>query len=335
MNTIEDAVATVGQTSELVASAPAAEQIITLITVVAPFLAFAAAVIGAWGWGISWVELALLAVMFLASGLGITIGFHRLFTHRSFATLRPIKLALAVMGSMAVEGPLLYWVATHRRHHQLSDQEGDPHSPHAFGGGLWGVLAGCWHAHVGWLFVPRPDLSRYVGDLEEDAGLRRISHLFVLWVTLGLLLPAVAGGLISGTWLGAGLGLLWGGLVRVFLVHHLTWSINSVCHLWGQRPFESQDESRNNVVCGVLAFGEGWHNNHHAFPSSARHGLRWWELDLSYLVIRVLELLGLAWNVRRPAPATVAALRRNRQPQSEGVKAAPAAALRQGSPLST
>ncbi|MHC4234789.1 MAG: acyl-CoA desaturase [Planctomycetota bacterium] len=260
------------------------------------------AVYGFWGWGFSWIDLVILAAMYTATGLGITIGFHRLFTHRSFETIRPVRILLAVLGSMAVHGPLLRWVATHRRHHQHSDQVEDPHSPHRFGGGFLGVLAGWWHAHIGWIFKPKaPGLDRYVRDLQKDVVLRHVSRLFGVWVALGLVIPAIAGGLITGTWPGALLGFLWGGLVRVFLVHHVTWSINSVCHLWGTRPYESGDESRNNVVCGVLAFGEGWHNNHHAFPTSARHGLRWWQLDLGYLVICVMKWLGLAWRVRVPA----------------------------------
>jgi len=252
--------------------------------------------------------------MYVLTGLGITIGYHRLFTHRSFKTVRPVELGLAVIGSMAVEGALFRWVAMHRRHHQHSDQPGDPHSPHEFGRGFFAAIAGWWHAHVGWCFKREaPGLDRYVRDLGKDRCLRRVSRLFPLWVALGLLIPAAAGGLITGTWLGAALGFLWGGLVRVFLVHHVTWSINSVCHLWGTRPYATRDESRNNAVCGVLAFGEGWHNNHHAFPNSARHGLRWWQLDTSYLVIWVMARLGLAWRVRVPAVATV--VKRGRIPR--------------------
>ncbi|MCG8407764.1 MAG: fatty acid desaturase [Phycisphaerales bacterium] len=274
----------------------------TFVGVIAPFVGLLVAGYGFWGWGFSWIDLAILLVMYTVTLIGITIGFHRLFTHRSFETIRPIKFLLAVFGSMAVQGPLLRWVATHRRHHQHSDQADDPHSPHRCGGGLLGVCSGWWHAHIGWMFKSdAPGLERYVRDLKKDGVLRHVSRLFGLWVALGLVIPAVVGGLMTGTWLGALLGFLWGGLVRVFLVHHVTWSINSICHLWGTRPFQSRDESRNNVVCGLLAFGEGWHNNHHAFPTSARHGLRWWQLDLSYLVICMMKWLGLAWDVRVPA----------------------------------
>jgi stearoyl-CoA desaturase (delta-9 desaturase) len=274
----------------------------TVLTVALPFLGLLAAALLLWGWGFSWVQLGLLLGMYALTGLGITVGFHRLFTHRAFEGNRAVQFTLGVLGSMAAQGPLLQWVALHRRHHQHSDRHDDPHSPHHHGPGIRGLLRGAWHAHLGWLFQPKPrDLAHYVQDLRQKSGLRAVSALFPLWVVVGLLLPAALGGLLTGTWTGALLGLLWGGLARVFLVHHVTWSVNSVCHLWGQRPFRNDDQSRNNFLFGVLALGEGWHNNHHAFPTSARHGLRWWQIDLSYGVIRALALLGLAWKVRVPA----------------------------------
>lgn len=283
-----------------------AEQVGTLIGVVLPFLGVAVAVYGLWGWGVSWWALALLIVMYTGTGLGITIGYHRLFTHRSFECYGPVKYTLAVLGSMAVQGPLFRWVGTHRRHHQHSDSPGDPHSPHRFGSGARSIIAGWWHAHVGWIIGPKyADFDSYVRDLKRDRNLRLVDRMFGVWVALGLIIPTVIGGLVTGTWSGAALGLLWGGLVRVFLVHHVTWSINSVCHLWGTRPFHGADESRNNALFGVLAFGEGWHNNHHAFPTSARHGLRWWQLDSSYWIIRVLQAMGLAWRVRVPSHASI------------------------------
>ena len=273
----------------------------TVIGVVVPFLGLLIAIWVSWGWGFTWIELTLLVVMYLATGLGVTVGWHRHFAHRSFETVRPIKFILGVLGSMSMQGPLFRWVATHRMHHRFSDQANDPHSPHRFGGGFFGVLAGWWHAHVGWVFGPQlTDLRRYVRDLQRDRLLRVVSRLFGVWVFLGLLAPTIVGGLLTGTWKGALLGFLWGGLVRIFLVHHVTWSINSICHLWGQRSYPSKDESRNNFLCGLIALGEGWHNNHHAFPSSARHGLRWWQIDASYLVIRLLSVLGLAWRLRLP-----------------------------------
>ena len=205
----------------------------------------------------------------------------------------------------------MLWVAWHRRHHQHSDDEGDPHSPHTHGhDGLKGTLVGLFHSHVGWMLYPTNwNYARYVGDLRKDKLLRRINDSFFLWVGLGLLAPAVLGGLITMTWTGALLGFLWGGLVRLLLVHHVTWSVNSICHLWGAREFKSQDESRNNVIVGVLGMGEGWHNTHHAFPTSARHGLSWWQVDVSYLVIKFLSLIGLAWNVKVPTAQAIAAKR--------------------------
>jgi stearoyl-CoA desaturase (delta-9 desaturase) len=240
--------------------------------------------------------------MYLLTALGITVGFHRLFTHKSFETNCVVRFILATLGSMAAQGSVLKWAAIHRRHHQHSDSPDDPHSPHQQGRGLWGLIYGFWHAHIGWVFKPDPaDLDRYVKDLRQSASLRVASAMFPLWIILGLLIPAILGGLLTGHWAGVLLGFVWGGLVRVFLVHHVTWSVNSICHMWGRRPYPEKDHSRNNFVFGVLALGEGWHNNHHAFPTSARHGLRWWQIDISYYVIRLLALLGLAWKVRLPA----------------------------------
>jgi stearoyl-CoA desaturase (delta-9 desaturase) len=277
-------------------------QLANLAGVVVPFAGLVAALVLLWGKSVSWVELGLLLSMYLATGLGITVGFHRLFTHRAFETNPVVQFLLAVLGSMAVQGSLLDWVAMHRRHHQFSDHEDDPHSPHGHGGGVRGVLRGFWHAHIGWAFQPDPPaLSSYVKDLRQNPLLRTVSALFPVWVVAGLLVPALLGGLLTLTWQGALLGFLWGGLMRIFLVHHVTWSVNSVCHLWGGRPFPVRDESRNNLIFGVLALGEGWHNNHHAFPTSARHGLRWWQIDVSYWFIRALALVGLAWDVKLPA----------------------------------
>jgi stearoyl-CoA desaturase (delta-9 desaturase) len=274
----------------------------TLTAVVVPFIALLAAPLLLWGWGFGWVDFGLLLGMYLLTALGITVGFHRLFTHKSFETNCVVRFILATLGSMAAQGSVLKWAAIHRRHHQHSDSPDDPHSPHQRGRGLWGLIHGFWHAHLGWVFRPDPaDLDRYVKDLRQYASLRVASAMFPLWIVLGLLIPALLGGLLTGHWSGVLLGFVWGGLVRVFLVHHVTWSVNSICHLWGSRPYPEKDHSRNNLVFGVLALGEGWHNNHHAFPTSARHGLRWWQIDISYYFIRLLALLGLAWKVRLPA----------------------------------
>jgi stearoyl-CoA desaturase (Delta-9 desaturase) len=277
-------------------------RLVTLAAIIVPFLGLVAAIVFLWGWGFSWVDLALLIGMYGLTALGITVGFHRLFVHRSFETNGVVKFVLAVLGSMAMQAPLFQWVAHHRIHHRHSDTPEDPHSPHHQGEGVLGWLKGLWHAHIGWAFDPdKEGLEHYVLDLRKSPPLRVANALFPLWVALGLLIPAALGGLAAGSWWGAARGLAWGGLARVFLVHHVTWSVNSVCHLWGLRPYKSRDESRDNVVFGVLALGEGWHNTHHAFPTSARHGLRWWQLDLSYWFIRALALAGLAWDVKVPS----------------------------------
>jgi len=277
-------------------------RVATLIVIVVPLLGLVAAPFFLWGWGFSWVDLGLLAGMYLFSALGITVGFHRLFVHRSFETYAWVKFVLALFGSMAAQGSLFKWVAYHRRHHQHSDTPDDPHTPHHHGPGVLGVLRGAWHAHVGWLFQPDPPgLDEYVKDLRKSRTLRVASALFPLWIALGLAIPGVVGGLVKMSWAGVWTGLVWGGLVRIFLVHHVTWSVNSACHLWGLRPYRSADESRNNAVFGILALGEGWHNTHHAFPTSARHGLRWWQVDVSYYVIRLLAWAGLVWNLRLPS----------------------------------
>jgi len=289
---------------------------VNLLAVIIPFVGVLLAVWLLWGIAIDATHLLIAAVMYLITALGITVGFHRLCTHHAFKAPGWVRYGLAAAGSMAAEGPVIEWCAEHRRHHQMSDTEADPHSPRAHKGGEWGTgiaatLRGAFHAHVGWLFArTRADLSRYAKDLEQDRALSLANAHFRWFVLVGLLLPGVLAGVMTWSWSGALLGVLWGGLVRMFLVHHVTWSVNSVCHLWGSRPFATGDQSRNNAVVGLLALGEGWHNNHHAFPTSARHGLRWWEIDVSYACIRLMELVGLATHVRTPAPERVAAKRR-------------------------
>ena len=243
--------------------------------------------------------------MYLLTAVGITVGFHRLLTHRSFQTAKPVEYLFAVLGSMAVQGPVISWVADHRKHHAHTDEEGDPHSPHVgHGGGVRGVLAGLWHAHTGWLMSTqgRADWKRYAPDLYEDRGMRTISRRFVPILLAGLALPALAGYLVSGTVAGAATGLLWGGLVRIFYVHHITWSVNSVCHFLGSRRFDTDDRSTNVFWLALPSLGESWHHNHHAFPRSAVHGLKRWEMDPSALIIATMEKLGLARNVVRISP---------------------------------
>ncbi|MBX3381056.1 MAG: fatty acid desaturase [Phycisphaeraceae bacterium] len=292
--------------------------IINLITVLLPFAGLAAAIGLLWGIAFDWYYLAILVGMWLISAFGITIGFHRLCTHKAFKTPAVLRYLFAAAGSMAVQGPVIRWCAEHRKHHQHSDAEGDPHSPHMSAQGSWGegvfaTLRGAFHAHLGWLFGPASKgLGKYSRDLRDDPAIALADRQFVFWVLFGLAFPAAVGGLLSMSWGGVLLGFLWGGLVRILLVHHITWSVNSVCHLWGSKPFESRDESRNNAIVGLLALGEGWHNNHHAFPTSARHGLRWWEFDLSYCFIRTLQLFGLASEVRQPDAVRIASKKRNK-----------------------
>jgi stearoyl-CoA desaturase (delta-9 desaturase) len=281
------------------------EKSVNLGAVVVPFLAVLAAIPLLWNRLVSPTDLAIMASMYLLTALGVTVGFHRLLTHRAFQTSAPLQYAFAILGSMAVQGPVIAWVADHRKHHAHTDIEGDPHSPHVgHGDGVRGVFSGLWHAHVGWLLVDqgRAQHRRYAPDLCEDRGMRRINRRFPSLVIAGLAIPALAGYLVSGSIAGAATGLLWGGLVRIFFVHHVTWSINSVCHFLGTRRFATDDHSTNVFWLALPTLGESWHHNHHAFPRSAEHGLRWWELDISAWVIAAMERLGLAWNVVHIAP---------------------------------
>jgi stearoyl-CoA desaturase (delta-9 desaturase) len=286
-------------------SAPLGQKIAMLLAVTLPFAGVIIAIVLTWQHGfMGWLYLSLLLSGWAITGMGITIGFHRLLTHRSFETYRWLRAAWLFTGALSVEGSPLVWCAIHRRHHQFSDLPGDPHSPHLAGDGWLGWWRGFWHSHAGWLFTglwSQAEMQRYIPDLLADPWLVKLDKLYGLWILISFIIPFAIGGLVMRSWEGAWLGLLWGGFVRVFVTHHVTWSINSVCHLFGQREFVSDDHSRNNWLCGLLAWGEGWHNNHHAFPTSARHGLRWWQFDTSWVVIRTMQLLGLAWNVRIPS----------------------------------
>jgi stearoyl-CoA desaturase (Delta-9 desaturase) len=272
-------------------------------------LALGVAAWQAWNSFLHWHDLVVFALVYALTGLGITVGFHRHFTHRSFKTSRALRGTLAALGSAAVEGPVISWVADHRKHHAFSDEEGDPHSPHVgHDGGLSGALKGLLHAHVGWIFIhtQRGSKQRYAPDLLADPVVRWVDRTFVLWVALGLLVPFGLGWLLGGTFGAALTGLLWGGFVRMFFLHHLTYSINSLCHVFGRQPFETGDQSRNLAWLAPFTFGEAWHNNHHAFPTSAVHGLGRRQLDPSAGVIWVLERLGLVWDVVRVAPERLA-----------------------------
>jgi len=311
---------------------PFSMQIANLIAVFLPPVCLVIGMLLLWGSGFTLTHLILMTLMYLFTGYGITVGYHRYFTHKSFEAPGWVKNGLAILGSMAAEGPLLRWVAQHRQHHQHSDKHDDPHSPHLHGGGVWALMKGLWHAHAGWMFKPdAPNLHRYVVDLANDRSLVWISRLFPVWVGLGLAIPAVIGGLLTMSWAGVLLGLVWGGIIRIGVVHHITWSVNSICHVWGTQPFRTHDHSKNNGIVGVLALGEGWHNNHHAFPTSARHGLRWWEFDSSYIIIWVMEKLGMARKVRVPTNEMMEAKRADRtsrtiavQPEYAAVMAAAA-----------
>ena len=280
-----------------------ASQLVTIIAVVVPPLGLLSAMGLLWGVAFHPLDLILLVVMYTVIAFGTTIGFHRYFTHKGFETSAPVKALLAILGCMTMQGPLTQWVTDHRKHHALSDQEGDPHSPHVgHGDGVLGAVKGFVHAHVGWLFTLK-GLERgreYGKDLYDDTMIRWIDRLYLVWVVLTLGIPFLVGYLVGGS-VERGLeAMVWGGLLRIFLYQHATFSVNSICHMFGKQHYRSRDEARNNWLVAALVFGEGWHNNHHAFPSSARHGLHRWQIDISYLVIRAAERLGLVWNVRRP-----------------------------------
>jgi stearoyl-CoA desaturase (delta-9 desaturase) len=276
-----------------------------LIAVPAPLVGLLVAIALLWDRAIGPLELGLMVGLYVITCLGVTLGYHRMFTHRAFESSRVFRAIIAVIGSMAVEGSVITWVADHRKHHAFTDHEGDPHSPHLSGPGFWGGVKGLWHAHIGWLFesVGTADRERFAPDLLKDRALRVVDKTFGLWVTVSLSIPFAIGWIVGG--FGTGVTcLLWGGFVRVFLLHHVTWSINSVCHFFGRKRFDIDDESRNVFWLAPLSMGEAWHHNHHAFPTSAWHGLRGWEklTDPTGLLIAALEKLGIVWNVVRISP---------------------------------
>jgi stearoyl-CoA desaturase (delta-9 desaturase) len=278
------------------------ERLANLLGVVVPLAGVVVAIVLLWNRAVNVADLAILASTYLVTAVGITIGFHRLLTHRAFATYPWLERTFAVLGSMAVQGSVLDWVADHRKHHAHTDREGDPHSPHVgHGSGLRGLV----FAHVGWLLETQgqADWKKFATELYEDRAMRRIGRAFPWLVLVSLAIPTAAGFCLNGFTLGGAIqGLVWGGLVRVFLVHHVTWSVNSVCHFFGRRRFQIEDQSTNVGWLAVLSLGESWHHNHHAFPRSAFHGLRWYEIDLSGVAILGLQRIGLAWNVVRISP---------------------------------
>jgi stearoyl-CoA desaturase (Delta-9 desaturase) len=286
------------------------DRIITGLVTVLPILFLGVAAWQLWNKALGWSDLAVFVIVYVATGLGITVGFHRMLTHRAFKTSPWLRGVFAALGSAAIEGPVISWVADHRKHHAFSDEEGDPHSPHVGHGGGWsGAFKGFFHAHVGWLFIhtQRGSKPRFAPDLLKDPVVRFVDRTFVLWAVIGLAVPFGLGVAIGGTLVAGLTGLLWGGAVRMFVLHHVTYSINSLCHMFGRRSFETPDESRNLAWLAPFSFGEAWHNNHHAFPTSAVHGLRRWQVDPSAALIWLLEKLGLVWDVVRPKPEKIAA----------------------------
>jgi stearoyl-CoA desaturase (delta-9 desaturase) len=277
------------------------EQALVAAFIALPLAALAVAAPFAWGWGLTWLDVGLALAFYVLSGLGVTVGFHRYFTHGSFKAGRPLRVALAVAGSMALQGPVVTWVADHRRHHAFSDKEGDPHSPWLFGTGPLALTRGFWHSHMGWLFErDNTNARRFAPDLLADRDVVAVDRRFVLLTVVSLGLPALIGGLVTWSWWGALTALFWAGFVRVALLHHVTWSINSICHMIPNRPFASRDRSANVWWLAVLSFGESWHNLHHADPTCARHGVRRGQIDISAGVIRIFERLGWAHSVRWP-----------------------------------
>lgn len=273
-----------------------------------PLLGLVFAIVQMWGWGVSGRDLIIAGVFYVITGLGITVGYHRLLTHKSFDVPNWVRVGWAIAGSLAVQGSVIDWVATHRRHHAYSDEEGDPHSPHLDAAdGVKGILRGLYHAHLGWMFEPDgTEAETWAPDLLDNDAIVKVNRAFPWLILATFLLPALIGGLWSMSLMGAVTAAIWAGLLRMFLLHHVTWSINSICHFYGTRPFASRDEARNNIWLSVLSFGESWHNAHHAFPASARHGLRWWEFDASWMTIRAMQLVGLARNIKLPSPSQLA-----------------------------
>ncbi|WP_331272220.1 acyl-CoA desaturase [Motilibacter aurantiacus] len=277
------------------------EQIALALFIAIPFVAIVAAVPVAWGWGLGWSDVVIALVMYFISGFGITGGFHRYFTHGAFKAKRPLRIALAVAGSLAVEGPVIRWVADHRKHHKFSDKDGDPHSPWRYGETFPALLKGLWFAHMGWLFdVEQTNQRQYAPDLLKDKDIARVSRAFPYIVLASLLVPALLGGLLTWSWQGAVTAFFWGSLVRVAALHHVTWSINSICHAIGEHEFKSRDRSGNVWWLAIPSLGESWHNLHHADPTCARHGVNRGQIDITARTIWLFERLGWAYSVRWP-----------------------------------
>ncbi len=295
---------------------PTGNDLVVKVFVVVPFLALLAAVPLAWGWGLTVLDASLAAAFYSLTLAGVTVGYHRHLTHRSFRATRPVRVALAVLGSMAFQGPAITWVADHRRHHAFTDKEGDPHSPWLFGTTPLAVVRGFWHSHFGWLIKhERTNPARFAPDLLADPDIARVNRQFPLWTAVSLAAPAVLGGLLTWSWWGAATAFFWAGLVRIGVQHHVTWSVNSICHMVGDRPWTQRDRSTNFWPLAVVSFGESWHNLHHADPTCARHGVGRGQVDISARIIAVLEGLGWAYDVRWPTPGRLARLTATRDPR--------------------
>jgi len=286
------------------------EQVALGLFVVVPLAAVLAAGFVMWGWGLGYHDVVIAWAMYWIAGHGITVGFHRYFTHGAFKAKRPMRIAFAVAGTLAIQGPVIRWVADHRKHHAYSDQEEDPHSPWRYGEDFRSLTKGLYHAHIGWLFdIEQTDPTRYAPDMLADDDIVRVSRWFPQLTAVSLLLPALVGGLWSMSWQGALTAFFWGSLVRVSLLHHVTWSINSICHTFGSTPFKTRDKSRNVWWLALPSMGESWHNLHHADPTAARHGVLRGQLDTSARLIRWFEKAGWVYNVRWPTKERIASRR--------------------------
>jgi stearoyl-CoA desaturase (Delta-9 desaturase) len=296
---------------------PAGNEVMVKVFVVVPFLALLGAMPFAWGWGLTVVDGALAAAFYLVTLTGITVGYHRHFTHRSFKATRPVRITLAALGSMALQGPVISWVADHRRHHAFTDKEGDPHSSWLFGTTPAAVARGFCHAHFGWMLRPnRTNPARFAPDLLADPDIARINRQFPFWTAVSLVAPALLGGLLSWSWWGAATAFFWAGLVRIGVQHHVTWSVNSICHMVGDRPWTDKDRSTNFWPLAIVSLGESWHNLHHADPTCARHGVGRGQIDISARIIAILERLGWAYDIRWPTPQRLARLAASRDRRS-------------------
>jgi stearoyl-CoA desaturase (Delta-9 desaturase) len=310
MNEAGTSTARVPASGVMVGSAMRLQRGFAFLVMVLPILGTFLAVCLGFRNGLGKVEILSFAIVYLLTMGGMTIGLHRYFAHRTFDAGPRTKLALAILGSMAAQGPLLSWVTIHRKHHAFSDRPGDPHSPHIYGNKLMGMLDGLWHAHIEWMFTENAADWSFSRDLVGDRSLFWVHRTYLVWVVAGLLLPAAGAGLLTRSWTGAALGFLWGGLVRCFVVNQASWCVGSVCHYFGSQRFETHDHSANNYWVALFTFGEGLQNNHHAFPSAARHGMTWWEPDFSGTIIRLLAWTGLVRNTYHPSPEAMAKLRK-------------------------